>query len=117
MEIQAIGHVADSILPWKIKFEQEYDYKCFSKVENAAGLYTRFDTSILLLADKKTQAEYYSKMTGGAGIYTPNYVREKEELNSIDGLDDIFIPVNLQTLDQIKLNIALKNKELNKTEE
>lgn len=114
MEHQTIGHVSDSILPWKIKFEQEYDYKTFTTAEKQTGYYTKFNTSVLLLADKKTQAEFYSKMVSIMGL-TPNEVRELEDYNSIDGLDQPFVPVNMQTLEQLKLNVALKEKELKAT--
>lgn len=112
MEHQSISHVVDSILPWKIKFQQEYDYKLFSATEIKQGYYTKFNEAILLQADKKTQAEYYSKMVN-IMAFTPDEVRALEDLNAIEGLDQPFVPVNMQTLEQLQLNKQLKEKELN----
>lgn len=111
MEHQSIGHVSDSILPWKIKYEQEYDYKLFSNKEKQTGYYTKFNTSVLLMADKKTQAEFYSKMVNIMAL-TPDEVRDLEDYNSIEGLNQPFVPVNMQTLAQLQLNTEIKKKEL-----
>lgn len=112
MEHQSIGHVSDSILPWKIKFEQEYDYKLFSSAQKQDGYYTKFNTNVLLLADKKTQAEYY-KSLWNIGAMTTDEVRNKEDLPFIEGTDQPFFQVNTQTLEQVNLNTAIKQKELN----
>lgn len=115
MEHQSIGHVSDSILPWKIKYEQEYDYKLFSTKEKQSGYFTKFNTAVLLLSDKKTQAEYYSTMVNIMAL-TPDEVRDLEDYNSIDGLNQPFVPVNTQTLEMLQLNTAIKKKELKASE-
>ena len=109
MESQNISHVAESMIPWIRKVEQEYDAKLFSTTDRISGYYVKMNTGILLMADKKTQAEYYSKMVS-IGVMQPNEVRGLMELNAVDGLDENFIPVNLQSLE----TLAIKNKQLQK---
>ena len=97
-------HVNDSILPWAIKFQQEYDTKLFSPAEIAAGIYTKFNTNSLLSADMVQQADTWSKLIF-AGVYTRNYVRSLLELNPLDGLDEPLTPVNTQIMEKIMLDI------------
>ena len=115
MEHQSMSHVVDSILPWKLKFEEQYNNKCFTQSEIKAGYFVKLNTNVLLLADKKTQSEYYSKMIT-AGVMTPNEARAKEDLNALPGLDQSLIPVNLQTLEHLNLNAALKKKQVESIE-
>lgn len=103
-ENQELQHISDSILPWAIKFEQEDSIKLFSGVEQRAGFYIKSNEGALLRSDKKTQAEFFSKLIF-SGVYTPNEVRHLLELNSLEGLDAPLRPVNLQALDQIEAKL------------
>lgn len=104
-------HVNDSILPWAIKFQQEYDTKLFSKADQQNGIYTKFNTESLLTADKTAQADYWSKLIF-AGVYTRNEVRALLERNPIEGLSDPLTPVNTQTMEQIDKKLEELNKNL-----
>lgn len=108
MEHQSISHVSDSILPWALMHQQEYNAKLFTDAERKAGISVKFNINSLLQADKKTQADWYMKMIY-SGVMTRNEVRVFEDLNRIDGLDEPLTPVNMQTLEQIQ-------KQLNATE-
>ena len=99
-------------MPWVIKFQQEYDAKLFTKQELQQGIYIKFNTESLLSADKKTQAEYWSKMIL-AGVYTRNEVRAMLERNPLKGLDQPLTPVNTQTMDQIDAKLAETNAQTN----
>ena len=105
-----IAHVNDSILPWAIKFDSEYEYKLFSEKELNSGVYLKSTEGALLRADKKTQAEYFSKLLF-SGVYTRNEVRRLLDLNSIGGLDEPLTPVNTQTTSQIEENKKALNNE------
>lgn len=96
-----ISHVSDSILPWAIKAEQEFTIKTLTHAELAADFYIKANVNALLRADTKTKTEYYAKAITW-GWLTRNEVRALEDLNSIEGLDEILQPVNMQTLDQIE---------------
>ena len=93
-------HVSDSILPWAIKFQQEYDRKLFSEGEKNNRIYTKFNTDSLLSADKVAQADYWSKLIQ-AGVLTRNEVRALLDRNDLTGLDEPLTPVNVQTQEQI----------------
>lgn len=97
-------HVSDSILPWALKFQQEYDSKLFTHSELKAGIYTKFNTESLLSADKVAQADYWSKLIF-AGVLTRNEVRALLERNGLTGLDEPLTPVNVQMLEQIEAKL------------
>lgn len=101
MESQNIQHVSDSILPWSIKFTQEYEYKLFTSKEISEGYYIKHNTGVLLQADKKTQSEYFTKLIY-SGVMTRNEARKYLELNDLPGLNEPLTPVNMQTQKQIK---------------
>lgn len=101
MEQQSLSHVSDSILPYKIQFNQEYNAKLFTAKERKEGFKCYFNVSSLLQADKKTQAMYYTSMVY-AGLMTPAEVREKEDLPFIAGTEKLLIPVNMQTMAQLQ---------------
>lgn len=103
---QGIEHVQDSILPWVVRFEQEVNKKLFLKESQA---YYKMNINALLRGDLTSKKEYYTAMVS-FGIYTPNEIRELEELNPIEGLDQIFLPVNMQTLENASLSRAEANQ-------
>lgn len=102
---QSIEHVQDSILPWAIRMEQEVTRKSF---EPGSNKYFKMNINSLLRGDLESKTKYYTSMVY-AGLYTRNEIRALEELNPIDGLDEILQPVNMQAL-----SIAM---ELNKQNE
>lgn len=110
MENQSISHVSDSILPWAIKHNQEYNAKLFTAAEKAAGIKVKFNINSLLQADKKTQAQWYMQMIY-SGVMTRNEVRVLEDLNKLDGLDEPLTPVNMQTMQQLQQNLNNNNNE------
>jgi len=105
MENQSISHVSDSILPWALINQQEYNSKLFTASERNSGIRVQFNINSLLQADKKTQADFYMKMIY-SGTMTRNEVRILENLNKIDGLDEPLTPVNMQTQEQINKQLT-----------
>lgn len=107
-----IGYVNDSILPWAIKGEKEYTRKLFSPSEIETQHYVKYAEGALLRADKKSQAEFYSKMTNSK-LMTPKEVRDLEELPFIEGTQHLLQPVNLMTDEQFqqKLKISETSKK------
>ncbi|CAL2106352.1 Phage portal protein [Tenacibaculum sp. 190524A02b] len=108
IEHQEIAHVSDSVLPWSLKFQNEYTVKLLSVAEEIEGYYIKFNTKSLLRADLKAQSEFFSKMIY-AGVYTRNEVRALFELNALEGLDSPLTPVNTNILEQI--DALLKQKQ------
>ena len=107
MESQNISHVSDSILPWAIINEQEYNSKLFTVSERKAGIKVKFNIKSLLQSDSKSQMAWYLGMIY-SGAMTRNEVRVLEGLNEIDGLSDPLTAVNLQTLEQLKTSLKLE---------
>ena len=100
-------HVLDSLQPYIIKWQQEYDRKLFTPAEKKDH-YTRFNDSILLRGDLSAKGVYYNQMVF-SGVMSRNEIRRLEELNDIDGLDDHLTPVNTMIPAQIEKN--LKNEK------
>ena len=110
MENQSISHVSDSILPWAIINNQEYNAKLFTEAERKKGIKARFNTESLLQSDKKTQLAWYIGHIY-AGSMTRNEVRNKMGLNSLPGLDEPLTAVNMQTMKQVMESLKLKENE------
>jgi HK97 family phage portal protein len=93
---QSIEHVQDSLLPWIVRMEQEISNKIFTTKEKAS-LYVKFNEKSLLRGDLEARKNYYTAMVY-AGIMTRNEARALEDMNGLDGLDEILQPVNMQAL-------------------
>jgi len=93
---QSIEYVQYTLLRWIIPCEQELDVKVFSESENK--MYTKFNVAFLLRGDLDMKQRFY---TGAiySGYMTRNEVRALEEMNPLEGLDEILQPTNLQTLE------------------
>jgi HK97 family phage portal protein len=94
LEQSSIEHVQDSIMPWAIRMEQEVDRKSFVKDTKK---YWKMNLAVLLRGDLAAKKDFYTAMVY-AGIYTRNEIRALEEMNPIDGLEEILQPVNMQAL-------------------
>jgi len=112
-----IEYVNDSILPWAIKTDLEYEIKLFSEAEKKQGLYIKSNEAALLRADKKTQAEYFSKLAN-AMIMKPAEAREKLDLPYLAEADVLLQPVNTQTKQQFdaKLEVSKSKNTANEKE-
>ncbi|MDR2791683.1 MAG: phage portal protein [Tannerellaceae bacterium] len=96
-EYSNLAFLSETIHPYLEKIEQEINRKVFLPSERQ---YVRaeFNTTEFLRTDKKTQAEYHSKMFS-IGAMTPNEVRRANNLRKIDGGDKAFVQINMQPLD------------------
>lgn len=99
IEQQSLEHGSDTIVPWAKRFEEEYDYKCFTENEHAT-YYVKFNTNALIRTDVKTKSEYYGRAIN-FGWHTRNEIRDLEDYNRIDGLDEPLTPANTLTMEQI----------------
>jgi hypothetical protein len=92
---QSIDFLRYTMSPWLMRWEQELNRKLLTP-EQRQGLYFKFQTGGLL---RGTQTERYEAYASGInnGWMTRNEVRAYEELNPIDGLDDILIPLNMES--------------------
>lgn len=106
-------HVADSLMPWVVKRQQEYDAKLFTQREKQQGYYVKFNTNALLTADKVAQSDAWMKQIY-SGVIVPNEVRALMDMNPLEGLDQPLIPANLQTLEQVDAKLKLTESQTQK---
>ena len=96
IEAEQTSFVMDSILPWLIRFEQNFFMQLLSVPEQKQNLYFNHIVEGLLRANSKDRAEYYKLMIQN-GIMTPNEVRSKENLNPSEDpmADELWMPTGL----------------------
>jgi HK97 family phage portal protein len=97
IEQEQISFVTDSILPWLIDFEQEYNMQLLNDRQRyKEKLYFKHIVEGLLRADAKSRAEFYAIMKRN-GFMTINEIREKEDLNPHDSplADALWTEMNL----------------------
>lgn len=98
-EAQQLSFYVDTLLYIIKQYEEEISYKLLSKEELNKGLHCKFNVSVILRADLKTQIETLCRAVGNF-IYTPNEARALLDLEAKDGGDKLLgngasIPVEL----------------------
>lgn len=102
VEATQLAFLTDTLSPLLEKIELEFQRKLYKPSEKKS-IDVRFDTSVLLRADKASLAEYYNKLFQ-IGSITPNEIRKALDLEPIENGDKSFIQVNMSTLDKIISN-------------
>jgi HK97 family phage portal protein len=108
IESEQISFVTDSILPWLIWLEQNYNMQLLlSREQLQERLYFKHVVEGLLRGSSKDRAEFYKTMWG-FGFMTENEVREKEDLDPNPNLlaDELFIPANMVPLSKYEDYLA-----------
>ena len=98
-----LAFLTDTLNPLLEKIELEFERKLYKPSERSS-IDVRFDTSVLLRADKSSQASYYNTLFQ-IGVITPNEIRKALDLEPLDNGDKSFVQVNVTTLDN-----AVKDK-------
>ena len=95
IESEQISFVTDSILPWLIKKEQNYNLQLLTEDQFfKQNLFTRHNVDGLLRGNSKDRAEYYRTMFN-IGAMSPNDIRDKENMDPKEGGDETYIPLNM----------------------
>jgi HK97 family phage portal protein len=97
IESEQISFVTESILPWLIRLEQHFHMQLLTDFEVRQGYYFKHVVEGLLRGDAKSRAEFYAKMWG-IGSMSQNEIRDKEDLDPIEGGDELFVPMNMVPL-------------------
>lgn len=105
-EAQQLSFYVDTLLYIIKQYEEELTYKLLSSEEVDSGYHFKFNVSVILRADLKTQIETLAKAVSGF-IYTPNEARAKLDLEAKEGGDKLLgngasIPVELAGSQYIK---------------
>jgi HK97 family phage portal protein len=105
IEAEQISFLTDSILPWLVRLEQNYKMQLLTAVEKKQGLYFKHTVEGLLRASTKERALFYRTMWM-MGAISQNEIREKEDMDPIEGGDEYFVPLNM-----VPLSRALQEPE------
>lgn len=99
IESEQISFVTDSILPWLVREEQNFNYQLLSIAERKSKLYFKHIVEGLLRGDSATRGTFYQAMFN-IGAMSQNDIREKEDLNPINNkyADEYFVPLNMVPL-------------------
>ena len=97
IEAEQISFVTDSILPWLVRLEQNYKMQLLTAVEKKQGLYFKHTVEGLLRGNAKDRALLYRTMWN-MGSISQNEIREKEDMDPIEGGDEYFVPLNMVPL-------------------
>jgi HK97 family phage portal protein len=98
IESEQTSYVVDSLLPWGIRLEQNYNMQLLTDSEIKQGLYFNHVFEGLLRGSTSDRAEFYSKMFN-IGAMSINEIRGKENLNPIEGGDIHLVPLNMTSLE------------------
>lgn len=91
IEHQAIEHVVDTVRPWLVRWEQAISRDLILRPNT---FYAEFNVDALLRGDIASRYTAYG-IGVERGWLTRNEVRERENMNSLEGLDTPLRPLNL----------------------
>ena len=97
-EMAELSFLNDTLRPILTKIELEFEVKLFNREDN---LDIKFDVNELLRTDKKSQAEYLTKMFN-LGTMSPNEIRRELDMEPIDGGDIHVAQVNLTSIKNLE---------------
>lgn len=87
-EAQQLAFYIDTLLYTLKQYEEEVTYKTLSQMEIAKGYKFKFNISVMLRADQKSQMEILTKAVSNF-IYTPNEARRQLDLCAKEGGDSL----------------------------
>ena len=96
---QSREFVQYSLMPYLAMIEQEMTCKLFKKNEQGK-LFIEFNTNALLRGNPKERADYYRTMLN-IGAMSINEIRQKENMNVVENGDNLFMQLNMATVDTI----------------
>lgn len=98
VEATNLSFLTETLSPLLEKIEEEFERKLYKPSEKDS-IDVRFDTATLLRADKQSLAAYYQNLFN-IGVISPNEIRKQLDLPALDGGDNTFVQVNIQTLER-----------------
>ncbi len=98
VEATNLSFLTETLSPLLEKIELEFERKLYKPSEKDS-IDVRFDTATLLRADKQSLANYYQTLFN-IGVVSPNDIRKQLDMDAIEGGDNTFVQVNIQTLER-----------------
>ena len=99
IEMQSQEFVTYTLMPYITRIENEMNMKLF-RTDEVGKTFIEFNVNGLLRGDVKSRTEAY-KTAITNGYMSINEVRQKENLNSIEGGDKHFMQLNMTTIEKI----------------
>lgn len=93
IEKMALEFLGDSLEPWLVRWEEQINISLLSPVDRQR-YFAEFLMDAALRSDVKTRYEAYGRGRQW-GWLSANDIREKENMNPVDGLDSYLQPVNM----------------------
>lgn len=93
VEHLSIDFVVHTMRPWLVRWEQTINQKLISSMDGKT-YFAEFLVDGLLRGDSVARASYYKEMFF-MGAMSPNDIREKENMNPVEGGDSYYIPMNM----------------------
>lgn len=105
IESENLSFLVGTMTPWIRRWELAMQRQLLTPSERS-GLQIKFNEKALLRMDAVARSQYYRQLFD-MGSLSPNDIREKEDMNPIDGGDQYFVPANnLVPLDMIEDVVA-----------
>lgn len=108
IEEQNIEYVNDCLMGWLVRLEQEIDRKLLFPKERTTT-YAKHNVDMLMRGDVAKRSAFYQIMFN-IGAYSINDIREKEDLNPVDGGDTHFVNGALIPLEMAATGEHMKPK-------
>ncbi|MDR0249846.1 MAG: phage portal protein [Burkholderiales bacterium] len=99
LEQQNIGFLTYTLAPRLSRIAQAVG-RCLIPIEDRQRYFAEFNIEGLLRADSSARAAFYSQMTQN-GVMTRNEVRSKENLQPLDGGDELTIQSNMMAIGKL----------------
>lgn len=103
IEHQSLEFVKYTLMPYLVMMESELNEKLILSNRQ----YFKYDTNALVRGDIKTRYEAY-QLAITNGFLSRNEVRKMEDLDSIEGLDEMLTPMNMSQVTQGGQDVAGK---------
>lgn len=102
IESEQISFVTDSILPWLVRLEQNYQMQLLTPgdkdLSGYGRVYFKHIVEGLLRGDAASRGSFYSQMFN-IGAMSINEIREKEDMDPVPGGDIHLVPLNMTSLE------------------
>lgn len=112
VEATELAFLNDTLRPLLSKIEMEMETKLFGKGEKFD---IKFDVGELLRTDKKSQAEYFTKLFN-LGCLSPNDIRKQLDMEEIEGGDIHVAQINLTSIKNLETINATADNRLKEPE-
>jgi len=91
-------YVTEAVLPWARSFEEEANRKLVPE-SRRGRIFTKFSLNSLMRGDVQTRSAFYNTMFN-IGAFSPNDIRQLEDMNPVRGGNVRLVPGNMTTLQQ-----------------